>query len=341
MFKFNGYIKERIMSLELLNKRLSYAGGNQQQRMIQGKQKSLKKALLYSYQSNTAELEDGREFRCLINPDQDKPDYDNKIISILFKDICLNKRRLGTTSQGEQEIGLKPGDVFLWKETNTHWLVFLQRLSEKAYFRSEIRRCDSEVTINNKSYWVYTRGPQMEDINWLQQSKYVWNDLNYKLILFITADENTNNFFSRFTFMRIKDPRDNKEKTWQINAVNPYYGDGIIQVYVKEYFQNEIEYAAKLEKQQQEKNNENPVNESQAHIEGPIKISQYSKNNYIIKNAQNGKWFVRKNDKELDLHCESNTLVLENFSRDKGLFTLIYRIQGQQDIILDVTIVPI
>ena len=38
---------------------------------------------------------------------------------------------------------MKPGDVFVWKETNTHWLVFLQILNETAYFRSEIRRCDS------------------------------------------------------------------------------------------------------------------------------------------------------------------------------------------------------
>jgi len=31
---------------------------------------------------------------------------------------------------------MKPGDVFTWKETNTHWLAFLQILNEKAYFRS-------------------------------------------------------------------------------------------------------------------------------------------------------------------------------------------------------------
>jgi hypothetical protein len=48
------------------------------------------------------------------------------------------------------------------------------------------------------------------------------------LVIFITADENTNQFFSRFAKIKIKDPRDNKEKTWQVTSVNPYYGDGII-----------------------------------------------------------------------------------------------------------------
>jgi hypothetical protein len=41
--------------------------------MYEDKRRSLRKALLYSYQSNTAILSDGREFRCLINPDKNKP----------------------------------------------------------------------------------------------------------------------------------------------------------------------------------------------------------------------------------------------------------------------------
>ena len=98
MFKFNEYIKKNIskrggikMSLELLKTRLQYAGGNQEQRMIKGKLESLKKAMLYSYQAATAILSDGREFRCLINPDKLKEKYDGKIISIPFEDICIGR----------------------------------------------------------------------------------------------------------------------------------------------------------------------------------------------------------------------------------------------------------
>ena len=65
--------------------------------------------------------------------------------------------------------------------------------------------------------------------------------MNYSLVIFITADENTNQFFSRFAKIKIKDPRDNKEKTWRVAGVNPYYGDGIIQIFAEEYFENEIE----------------------------------------------------------------------------------------------------
>ena len=77
---------------ETLNLRLKYMGGAKaEDRMINDKLRTLKKSLLYSYQAETAILEDGREFRCLINPDQLKNDYDNKIISIPFYDVCLNK----------------------------------------------------------------------------------------------------------------------------------------------------------------------------------------------------------------------------------------------------------
>jgi len=39
------------------------------------------------------------------------------------------------------EHGFEPGDSFEWKNTGTHWLILRQELSELAYFRSNIRRC--------------------------------------------------------------------------------------------------------------------------------------------------------------------------------------------------------
>lgn len=117
-----------MSGLDTMSTRLKYAGGDRQvNRMNEDKLRSLKKALLYSYQSATAILADGREFRCLINPDQIKNIYDNKYISIPFEDICLNEKEISAdgkiqirkTTEGLQEIGMKPGDVFTWKENGT------------------------------------------------------------------------------------------------------------------------------------------------------------------------------------------------------------------------------
>ena len=313
------------MSLELLNKRLQSQGGNQEQRFINDKLRGLKRALLYSYQAATAILSDGKEFRCLINPDKNKPAYDNKILSIPYKDICLNAPRVGKTSEGEINIDIKPGDVFTWKETNTHWLVYLEYIEEDAYFRSEIRRCDQEVKIEDNSYWVYIRGPVETSIEWTQKAGIEWNTLNYSLVMYITADEITNNYFERFKTIKILDPRYNKEKTWQVVGVDPYYGDGIIQVFLDEYFENSIADAVAAENSA-EVGEENPVDEITAYINGPTEVQQYSKAYYEIHNAEEGHWYLKWKDEEQDLKSSLKIIPLNISIGELGTFTLIYRI---------------
>ena len=324
------------MSLELLNKRLQYQGGNQQQRFINDKLRSLKRALLYSYQAATAILADGKEFRCLINPDKNKPAYDNKILSIPYKDICLNMPRVGKTTQGQIEIKIKTGDTFTWKETDTHWLVYLEYIEEDAYFRSQIRRCDQEIKVNDEEYWVYIRGPVETSIEWTQKSGIEWNTLNYSLVMYITADENTNNYFERFQTVKIIDPRYNTEKTWQIVGVDPYYGDGILQIFLDEFFENPIADAEK--EYQKEHHQQEIIDETQPYISGPVTVSQYSKAYFEIHNASDGHWYLQWDGEEQDLKSSLNIIPL-NISMGKlGVFTLIYRIEGQEDITLDVKI---
>jgi hypothetical protein len=114
-----------MQGLNNLKTRLNYMGGNKQQtRMNVDKLRTLRKALLYSYQAATAELEDGRQFRCLINPDKIKNSYDNKYISIPFEDILLNpsidpEEPPKKAFESMVEIGMKPGDVFTWVENGT------------------------------------------------------------------------------------------------------------------------------------------------------------------------------------------------------------------------------
>lgn len=324
------------MSLELLNKRLQYQGGNQQQRFINDKLRGLKRALLYSYQAATAILADGKEFRCLINPDKNKPAYDNKILSIPYKDICLNMPRIGKTTEGEIPIDIKPGDVFVWKETDTHWLVYLQYIEEDAYFRSQIRRCDQEIKVNDEKYWVYIRGPVETSIEWTQKKGIEWNTLNYSLVMYITADENTNNYFERFQTVKVIDPRYNTEKTWQIVGVDPYYGDGILQIFLDEFFENPIAEAE--EEYQKEHHKQETIDETQPYISGPATVPQYSKAYFEIHNISGGHWYLRWDGEEQDLHSSLNIIPL-NISMGKlGVFTLIYRIEGQEDITLDVKI---
>lgn len=314
-----------MSGLETLKMRLQYQGGNQEGRFVKDKLKGLKKALLYSYQAETVVLEDEREFRCLINPDKLKPEYDNKIISIPFKDICLNKERVGTTSQGEEEIGLKPGDVFQWKETNTYWLIYLQYLEEKAYFRAELRRCKYEVEINGKKYWVYFRGPLETTIQWNQKQGIVWNDMNYSAVIYVTKNEETLDFFHRFTKIKING------KPWEVQVINEYDADGIVKVYLDEDYSNTIEEEGK------EIPEINPPEIDSPHIEGDSFVSPYDIKEYQILNAEGGEWKI-SNTKAKILEVKDSSVVIEIITGKSGNFDLIYLRENEEDIIFPVRI---
>ncbi|AXF52480.1 MAG: Ig domain protein [Caudoviricetes sp.] len=318
-----------MSGLDNLRTRLEYNGGTAaQDRMIQAKLNTLKKALLYSYQAQTITLSDGRKFRCLINPDKTKPDYDCKIISIPYKDICLgrdNKKKYPTekTSKGEEEIGLKAGDVFRWDDTNTYWIVYLEKLEEKAYFRGEIYKCEEFIEINNKKYHVYIRGPVETTTQWNQKKGVNWNDLNYSLIIYITKDENTLDYFHRFKEVTIGD------KNWKVKTVDTYSADGIIEVCLGEWYTNSIEkYSVKHQSKQDDI--KDIVNKDGVYISGKDVVDPFSTEEYKIHNLFNGNWEIDNKKKAKIIEKTGNTVIVQIISGKSGNFNLIYNKEGEQ-----------
>ena len=324
-----------MSGLEDLKIRLQYNGGyKQESRMQLDKLRTLKKALIYSYQAATAILEDGREFRCLINPDKNKLDYDDKIISIPYKDICLNKEKSAEkTSQGEEEIGMKVGDVFTWKETNTDWLVYLERLEEDAYFRAEIRKCNNEIEINDKKYKVYTHGPDVESILWHTRRGFgSWSDLNYDLTMWVTKNEDTEAFFHRFNKIEIKG------NPWEICAADFDSTPGLIEVQLKETFRNTIADEKKAEEEALKPINPEPGEEEQTlpHIIGDAIVYPYDTKTYTIVNLNGGTWKLSNNKAKITAQTDSEVTIVITTSKS-GSIDLIYS-KDENDIIYNITI---
>jgi len=312
------------MSLETLKTRLDFCGGHQQvDRMNVDKLKTLKKALFASYQSATAILADGREFRCLINSDRIENDYDNKFISIPFEDICLNAEKVGKTSEGIQQIGMQPGDVFTWKENNTKWLVFLQRLEETAYFRAEIRRCEEEIQINDRTYYVYVKGPNTSKIDW-RGVDIKWNDLNYTLLLYVSKNAITENYFHRFDIVTLNG------KPWQVQAVDTFSTAGIVEVALKEFYSNSIEQEIENEKLENNITIDSP-------IEGPKEVYPYDVLKYTILEKNNGVWKV-SNNKARIINQTDSFVEIEIVTSKSGAFDLIYQTEDAEDVVLPITI---
>lgn len=322
------------MSRETLNKRLGYYGGSAQNRLIQDKRRSLAKPLIYSYQSITAELADGRRFRALMNKNKETTDYNDQIVSIPYQDVCLNPdaSKHEKSSEGQEETGIKTGDVFTWVENGTHWIIYSQNLNEPAYFQGTVRLCEQTIEINGHKYWVYIRGPVEADIPWNSKNSLLWNDMNYSLVMFVTKNEETLEYFHRFTKIKICNEF-GQEKTWEVASQNPYYGTGIIQICLNETFNNTLEDKVKNQQPEIEKEEDKP------YIDGPTKAKLYDTVTYTIKNLTGGEWFIKEaGAKEKALKITDTSIKLDITNKKSGSFQVIYRNYAVDDVTLEVQI---
>lgn len=207
-------------------------GVAQQERMIYDKRRSLDKAVLYSYQGalvrNIYAPEHEEPVRALINPNKNKMDYDDKVLSVKY------------------EYGLGVGDVFEWVGTNTYWLIYLQDLTELAYFRGDIRRCSYEISWKDEDGYHSTlaaiRGPVETKINYIQKHQISIDEPNYSLHILMPRNEETLKYFRRYSkfYLQGEDPGSPKV-CWRVEATDWISTPGILEITAVEYYINEIE----------------------------------------------------------------------------------------------------
>ena len=288
--------------------RIQYAGGVMDNRVDKSKLHSMQMALQNSYQAEWITLNDNK-YRCLINPDKLKEDYDQKVISI------------------EHSAGMKEGDVFYWDRTDTHWLVYLQQHSESAYFRAQIRRCNYEIEVNNHKYWVYLRGPVETALVWRQKHNIEFNDLNYSLLIYVTKNEETLDFFKRFQILQIDGHR------WRVAATDIFSQGSIIEVYLEEFFDNSLE---------DEQIKKEPIifGEEEPYIDGPQFVEPYQTEiKYSLANNLNATGaFLVSSKKVKIVKSDNNSCIINIISGKAGEFKIIYREEGKEDLELNVTI---
>ena len=229
-----------MINLEMMRKRFEWQGGiHQEDRMIKDKQRTLHRALLYSYQAasiemvqkNTEVLEIGPsgidagmgvygEIRALINPDKVKQDYDDKIVSL------------------DYEHGYEPGDVFEWKKTNTYWLIYTQEITEDAYFRGEIRRCRYKIRFKDQdgnwcSTYAAIRGPVETQINSIQKNQQRIDVPNLSLNILMPRNKKTLHAFDRYSEFIFAG------KCWRVEAPDSISMKNIIEVNAEENYWND------------------------------------------------------------------------------------------------------
>ena len=288
-------------------------GHKQQERMIKDKRRSFDRAVWYSYQA--AEIarageEDAAPIHALINPNKITQDYDDKILSVGY------------------EHGLKCGDVITWLGTNSHWLIYLQDLTELAYFHGDIRRCSYEIAWEDEKgihkVHVALKGPNESRIR-TQANHGISMDLpNYSLSILMPKNEDTLKYFTRYNKFYLQ----GHNTCWRIEAVDQFSTPGILEISAAEYYANKDEddiingVVGGLIIEQ-----ENPNNvETEAAIIGETFIKVKRQYSYIFKGRAVEEWTVdtKYPVKLIKTEKDPRTITLIWDSTFSGQFELSY-----------------
>lgn len=301
-----------IDGIEHQSSRLRQQGGNRQQdRMIRDKRRSLDHAVWNSYQAAEVidiKADSKKPIRALINPNKLKQDYDDKIISIGF------------------EHNFAPGTIFEWLGTKTFWIIYLQDLTELAYFRGDIRKCSFEIAWEDKngkhSTYAAVRGPVETKINYIQKHGVSIDTPNHSLNILMPRNEETLNYFTRYRKFYLQDD----DTCWRVEATDWISTPGILEVTAVEYYANETEddiengIVGGLIQEIKDPNDENEV------IIGDTFIKVKKSYIYTFNGEDTANWFVdKKYPIKLEYDLEDPTKVTLMWdSSYSGQFDLYY-----------------
>lgn len=293
--------------------RLNHQGGNlQQNRMIKDKRRSLDRALVYSYQGADVRKIDSTSddyVRALINPNKLKQDYDDKIISVGY------------------EHHFECGDIFEWKGTETYWLIYLQDLTELAYFRGDIRKCSHQINWEDEngkhSTYAAIRGPVETKINYIQKHGISVDTPNYSLNILLPKTADTLSYFQRYNKFYLAD--DELKVCWRIEAIDWLSMPGVLEINAVEYYANEFE--DNLENGTVGTLKTEPINPNNSFIEDTITGETFikPKKEYEYEYIGNlvGKWSVKENY-PIKLIQDGKKVKLRWLNTYSGQFDLIY-----------------
>lgn len=308
-------------NFEMMKQRLEWRGGiHQEDRMIKDKWRALQRVLKYSYQASTVSLvqkfaeclADGSEEqiepigaapRALINADRNKQDYDDKILSIDYAS------------------GFEPGDVFKWRGTDTYWIIYLEELTEDAYFRGSIRRCKYQIKFKDEEgnwwkTWAAIRGPVETQIDSIQKNQIRIDNPNLSLNILLPKNEKTLKAFQRYSEFLFAG------RCWQVTAPDSISMRNIIEVNAVEYYINKE--TDNIEAEMKNGLIVEPVDPTPASgIIGNTWIKPLLEEEYSVEES-GGSWSIDKNLPVCFVSIDDNIVRLKWTKSTHGEFNLVW-----------------
>lgn len=294
---------------------LNHQGGSlQQDRMIADKLRTLDRAVWHSYQGADVikiNSTSNESVRALINPNKLKQDYDDKIISIRY------------------DHNFNTGDVFEWIGTNTFWLIYLQDLTELAYFRGDIRKCSHEIAWQDEDglhkTYAAIRGPVETKINYIQKHGVSVDTPNYSLNILMPKTDSAVKYFQRYQKFYLQND-DIYNICWRVEAADWLSTPGVLEITAVEYYRNETE--DDIENGIVKGLITEPINPNSKNVEETIIGESFIKPKKIYEFTYNGnlegQWKVDKDAPVQIVSSSGKTVQIRWLNTYSGQFDLYY-----------------
>lgn len=301
-------------SLDLMQARLHIRGGEaQQDRMIKDKRKTLDKVVWYSYQgADVRKLDSETVERALINPNRVKQDYDDKTISIGY------------------EYGYKPGTIFEWVQTGTKWLIYLQDLTELAYFKGDIRKCSYQITWKDEKdnkciTYAAVTGPSEKKIDTTNSEGISFDIPNHSLTMMLPATKEVLSYFKRYSKFYIQPLKEGDSPVcWRVEATDTISMPGILEVTAYEYYINE--QTDNVEEGIVDAWGEEIPQPQDETIEGDIFIKPKKSYTYKYIGEENAEW-IFDSRLPIEAHIDNKEITITWTTTYTGQFILHYGTQ--------------
>ena len=197
------------MSYELLQRRLKYGCGTNEDALVKMKDRSFSIALERAYNAETV-VHKEQTYKAIINENKQKIEYDEKIIS------------------APHEMNLHVGSTVYVPRNDTRWIVTTEHLGEKAYFKGDIKKAIYLISWRDEndvkhSHWAAVRGPVETKIK-SDPVKGVANHVpNNTLVVWIGQTDGTE-ALKRYSYLMIAD------RVWEVTVTDDISQPGLVEL---------------------------------------------------------------------------------------------------------------
>jgi hypothetical protein len=125
-------------------------------------------------------------------------------------------------------------------------LIYLQDLTELAYFRGDIRKCSYEIEWDDENgrqrTFIALRGPVETKIDYIQKHGISVDNPNHSLHILMPKTTASLKRFKRYSKFYLQDLVEGEDNIcWRVEATDSFSTPGILEITAVEYYANEHE----------------------------------------------------------------------------------------------------